>query len=138
MSGNCIFADTSGFFALLDQDDRFHELAVKKWESLFEKHFEIITTDYVRLESWALLQRRLGAEAALCFQDDILPVCQIYHVEEDSFQRTVAQWRIARRKNLSLVDLTSFDCMRQHRIEEALTFDRHFKEQGFRIISSEG
>lgn len=133
MSGNIIFVDTSGFFALLDRDDQFHEAAAKKWEQLFEKRFEMVTTNYIRLESWALIQCRLGAEAALVFQDDILPVCTIHSINEEYFQRSVAQWRIARRKNLSLVDLTSFDCMRHLHIQEALTFDHHFKEQGFKI-----
>ena len=133
MSGNLIFIDTSGFFALLDQDDQFHVAAVNKWRSLYEKKTELITTNYIRLESWALLQRRLGLKAVQSFQDDLLPICTLHDIDEDAFQIAVAQWRIASRKNLSIVDLTSFECMRKHHIQEALTFDHHFVEQGFTV-----
>ena len=136
MNGNIIFADTAGFLAFLDADDDFHSAAVKKWNFLFEEGFKIITTDYVRLESWSLIQRRLGHQAILCFQDDILPICDIHFVGEAGFQQATAQWRIAHRKNLSLVDLTSFACMHRLNINEALTFDRHFLEQGFKITCS--
>ncbi len=136
MSGNLIFIDTSGFFALLDRDDQFHQAALKKWKLLFENRTELITTDYIRLESLALIQRHLGSKAALSFYDHLLPICTLYPVHEETFQIAVAQWRMARRKNLSIVDLTSFECMRKLRIEEALSFDHHFVEQGFTITSS--
>ena len=135
MSGNTIFIDTSGFLALLDADDSFHAAAFKRWHLLFEKRFDLVTTDYVRLESWSLIQRRLGAQAIRSFQNDILPICTIHNVGESGFQQAVAHWNIAYRKKLSLVDLTSFECMRKLNIHEALTFDRHFSEQGFKITS---
>ena len=135
MSGKTIFIDTSGFLALLDADDDFHVAAAKKWHLLFEERFEIVTTDYVRLESWSLIQRRMGPRGVLTFQDDILPICHIHFVNESGFQHAVTQWRIDCRKQLSLVDLTSFDCMRRLHIKEALTFDRHFLEQGFQITT---
>ena len=135
MSGNTIFMDTSGVLALLDADDCFHAAAVKKWKLLFEERFEIVTTDYVRLESWSLIQRRLGYKALLSFQNDILPICDIHDVGEIGFQQAVSHWNIAHRRKLSLVDLTSFECMRKLHIHEALTFDGHFSEQGFEITS---
>jgi len=135
MTGKRAFVDTSGFLALLDADDEFHLPAKTYWEELLRSSAEIITTDYVRLESWALIQRRLGAKAAICFHDSLLPVCRIETVGEQGFDRAVAFWRVAHRKNLSIVDLTSFDCMRHAGIHTALCFDRHFSEQGFEIPS---
>jgi predicted nucleic acid-binding protein len=38
------------------------------------------------------------------------------------------------RRQLSLVDLSSFDTMRRHSITTAFTFDSHFREQGFEVI----
>ena len=136
MSGKTIFVDTSGFFALLDGDDQYHHTALEKWNILFEESAQLITTNYVRLECWALLQSRLGAKAAVAFQDHVLPVCQIYDVSETEFQEAVARWRINYRKKLSLVDLTSFCCMHRLHIREVLAFDKHFIEQGFHIAGS--
>ena len=126
-----IFIDTSAFLAALDKGDRFHENAAKKWSLLANHRSELWTTDYVRLESWSLIQRRLGPQAVMAFQDDWLPLCKIHEVGRDGFERATAQWRIAQRRNLSLVDLTSFDAMRQLAIRTALAFDQHFQEMGY-------
>jgi len=126
-----VFIDTSAFLAALDKGDKFHPAAVNKWSALARGKSELWTTDYVRLESWSLIQRRLGAEAAMAFQDDWLPLCKIHEVGPGGFERAAAQWRIAQRRNLSLVDLTSFDAMRQLAIRTALAFDQHFQEMGY-------
>ena len=126
-----VFVDTSAFLAALDTGDKYHSEAEKRWFALSKSPSELWTTDYVRLESWSLIQRRLGAEAVMSFQDDWLPLCKIHEVGRDGFERAAAQWRIAHRRNLSLVDLTSFDAMRQLAIRTALAFDQHFQEMGY-------
>jgi predicted nucleic acid-binding protein len=126
-----VFVDTSAFLAALDKGDKYHAEAEKRWLALSKSPSELWTTDYVRLESWSLIQRRLGAEAVMSFQDDWLPLCKIHEVGRDGFERAAAQWRIAQRRNLSLVDLTSFDAMRQLAIRTALAFDQHFQEMGY-------
>jgi len=128
------FIDTSAFLAALDKGDRFHEDAAKKWSVLANHRSELWTTDYVRLESWSLIQRRLGPQAVMAFQDDWLPLCKIHEVGSAGFERATAQWRIAQRRNLSLVDLTSFDAMRQLAIRTALAFDQHFQEMGYELL----
>lgn len=128
------FIDTSAFLAALDKGDRFHGEAAKKWSVLADHRSELWTTDYVRLESWSLIQRRLGPQAVMVFQDDWLPLCKIHEVGKDGFERAAAQWRIAQRRNLSLVDLTSFDAMRQLAIRTALAFDAHFQEMGYELL----
>ena len=126
-----VFIDTSAFLAALDTGDKYHGEAEKRWSALSKSPSELWTTDYVRLESWSLIQRRLGAEAVMSFQDDWLPLCKIHEVGRDGLERAAAQWRIAQRRNLSLVDLTSFDAMRQLAIRTALAFDQHFQEMGY-------
>ena len=91
------------------------------------------TSDYVRLEAWSLIQRRLGPEAVLDFRDRLLPLVGIFPVGEEMFDRAAEKWRLARRRHLSLVDITSFDCMRKNGINRAFTFDIHFEEEGFEI-----
>ncbi len=136
MSSNLIFADTSGLMALMDKDDVHHHAAVREWKTYAADNRIMLTTDYVRLECCSLIQRRLGALVLQDFYDKILPVVRITHVGEDGFERAFAQWRIVGRRRLSLVDITSFDSMRQRGISFAFTFDRHFKEQGYTVCSS--
>lgn len=133
MSGNLIFVDTSGFIALMDADDAFHQRSSSAWQKSINEDCTLCTSDYVRLESWALIQRRLGIQAALDFADLILPACEIMQVGDEGFTSSVNEWRLARRRNLSLVDITSFHVMRRHQITKSLSFDAHFAEEGFEI-----
>ena len=75
----------------------------------------------------------MGSAALEDFLDKVLPVAAVIIVGEEGFERAFAQWRIARRRQLSLVDIASFDCMRRQTIFRAFTFDRHFAEEGFVI-----
>jgi len=37
-------------------------------------------------------------------------------------------------RDVSLTDWSSFVLMRRHGFEEAFTFDRHFRQQGFTVV----
>ena len=117
----------------MDKDDNHHLAAVRAWRSYAESHCVLWTSDYVRLETCSLIQRRLGTAALEDFHDKVLPVARVIIVGEDGFERAFSQWRVARRRQLSLVDLTSFDGMRRHSISRAFAFDRHFAEEGFAV-----
>ena len=136
MVGEQIFADTSGFLALMDKDDAHHSAAVREWKNFADNQCVLWTSNYVRLESCSMIQHRLGTAALVDFHDSILPVASIADVGEDGFERAFAQWRLAQLRHLSLVDITSFDCMRRQKIARAFAFDRHFHDQGF-LLSAE-
>jgi predicted nucleic acid-binding protein len=130
-NGDLIFADTSALLALLDADDLNHASAFEEWKKFSECHARLFTSDYVRLESASLIQRRLGAAALCDFHDAFLPLIKILPVGENGFKVAFEKWRLAQRRNLSLVDITSFDCMRREGISRAYSFDKHFSELGF-------
>lgn len=131
MDGDRVYLDTSGVLAFLNAVDEFHRKAVSVWELVLSNGACFVMTDYVRLETWSLVQRRLGTEAVEDFRARILPLCSIVVVGEDGFNRLAAQCHLMRRRELSLVDLSSFDCMRSEGLTHALAFDKHFTEQGF-------
>lgn len=138
MAGESVFGDTSGFLALMDKDDAYHPVAVREWRTYAANNCVLWTTDYVRLESCSLIQRRIGTAALEDFHDKVLAVATVIIVDEDGFERAFAQWRVARRRQLSLVDVASFDSMRRQSISRAFTFDRHFAEEGFAICCEAG
>jgi predicted nucleic acid-binding protein len=126
-----IYVDTSGVLAFLDGDDLHHEKACSAWGQVLEMDAGLIMTEYVRLESWSLIQRRLGLDAVRDFHQTLLPILQIHKVDETTFNLLCQNVLLSKRRKLSLVDLSSFDCMQKHGIEHALAFDRHFEEMGF-------
>jgi predicted nucleic acid-binding protein len=128
------FVDTSAFLAVLDADDENHQNAREKWEELISQNAVLVCSNYILVETFALIQNRLGLEALRAFQEDVVPLLTIHWVNESAHQVGVMGVLAAAKRNLSLVDCVSFDVMRQLGIKSVFAFDRHFKEQGFECI----
>lgn len=129
-----IFIDTSALYAILDADDENHESAKRAWTELVEHEERLVCSNYVLVETFALVQHRLGMEAVRTLQEDILPMLHIEWVDESSHHAGVTAMLTAARRKLSLVDCVSFEVMRQLGIKTAFAFDPHFAEQGFQCL----
>jgi predicted nucleic acid-binding protein len=125
------FVDTSAFLALLDVADDNHARANETIQRLRERQTGLLTTNYVVVELFAVVQRRHGLEAVRDLQTDILPEVGLHWVDETTHHAAIAALLVAGRQTLSLVDCTSFEVMRRLDIRDAFVFDRHFAEQGF-------
>jgi predicted nucleic acid-binding protein len=55
-----IFLDTSALLALLDADDEFHQRASAFYDQLLGEDCELWVSSYVRVETIALVHRRIG------------------------------------------------------------------------------
>lgn len=128
-----LFIDTSAFFALLDHDDAQHPAAKKVWENLLQEGNTLLTSNYVLVECFALMQNRLGLKAVRDFQENILPLIEVEYVDLEMHRAGVSALLAASRRNLSLVDCVSFEVMRTLGVKAVFTFDTHFREQGFSI-----
>jgi predicted nucleic acid-binding protein len=129
-----VFVDTSAFYALLSRDDRYHSRAVALWQTLRSSDEERVSTNYVALEVFALVQRRLGMEAARRLQEDLLPLVRVAWVTEAEHRAAVASVLAAGRRGLSLVDAVSFVAMRRLGATRAFAFDPDFRQQGFEVF----
>lgn len=129
-----VFLDTSAFLAILNRDDNNHSAAKKLWKELLYSENALISNNYVLVESFALIQRRLGTETVRTFQEDILPLINIEWVDAETHRAGVSAFLAASRRKLSLVDCVSFEIMRTLGIKTAFAFDPHFSEQGFNCI----
>jgi predicted nucleic acid-binding protein len=129
-----VFIDTSAFYALMDRSDSYHEKAKKLWSFLLDKNISFKTTNYIIIETLALIQSRLGFEAANLYSGDILSLVDILWVNEPRHNLAFELWLSLGRKKLSLVDCVSFITMRHYSLENVFGFDRHFAEQGFNLM----
>jgi predicted nucleic acid-binding protein len=129
-----IFLDTSACYAILDRDDAHHEEAGKTWRRILDKEEVLITTNYVLVECFALLQNRFGLKAVRDFQENLLPLVRIHMVTVETHRAGVSALLAASRKYLSLVDCVSFEVMRTLGLRNVFAFDSHFKEQGFQTL----
>jgi predicted nucleic acid-binding protein len=128
------FIDTSAFYAVLCADDPNHEAARTTWLELLSQPDDLVCTNYILIESFALIQNRLGMQAVRAFQEDVIPLLGIEWIEATQHQASISALLTAGRRQLSLVDCASFETMRRLGITTAFTFDPHFKEQGFTCI----
>jgi predicted nucleic acid-binding protein len=129
-----IFIDTAGFIAVLDADDAYHTRAAKTWKDILSSEETLVTTNYVLVETCALVQNRFGMRAIKLFQEDIVPVLRIEWIDKTIHHSAMGVMLAAGRKKLSLVDCVSFETIRLLEIRTVFTFDKHFKEQGFICI----
>ena len=129
-----IYLDTSAILAILYDNDAAHQKASEKWLEIARQGDEVICNNYVFIEAFSLLQRRYGLEKARALQEQIEPLINISWVDEDLHETAVNLTLTANRRNLSVVDCSSFETMRRLGIETVFTFDEHFKERGFQVV----
>ena len=65
-----IFLDTSAIYAWADAADPNHPTSVRRLQAILERGEELLTHNYVLVESLALLQSRLGVRAAVKLAQD--------------------------------------------------------------------
>lgn len=129
-----ILVDTSAFLAILNKEDPNNASATELLASFVEDGEELFCTNYILVESYALIQRRLGMDAIRDFQKEILPSIKIVWLGLEEHKHIVARLISDNRRNLSFVDCSSFETLERLGIKSVFTFDRHFREQGFDVI----
>jgi predicted nucleic acid-binding protein len=129
-----VFLDTSALYAVFDADDASHRAVAEAWRDLVASDASLHTTNYVLLELLALLQRRLGVEAVDALNTYLVPFVNVLWIDERLHTQAAAALLGARRRDVSLVDHMSFVAMRRLGLRSALTVDRHFVDQGFRVV----
>jgi len=132
-----IYADTSGLFAALVKNDIMHAKAGPAMERLLEEGYEIHTTSYVLLETMALLQARVGLEAARQFENVLRPLLQVHWVDESLHEKAFKRLELRGTRGVSLVDCTSFVTMEDTGIRYVFAYDEHFSEEGFHLIKKQ-
>jgi hypothetical protein len=134
-----IFLDTSYLQALVDSRDNLHEMTIKMTGKLRE--FRSITSEMVITE---LLN-------ALCSRGEYLRKSAIrltHNLYDDSntiiipqtseqFEQAFDFYQRRLDKGYSLTDCASMQIMRFLGINEILTFDKHFQQEGFKALLRE-
>lgn len=132
---NAVFGDTSAFLALLNAADENHDRADRAFATLRTRKAPVVSTSYVLVETYALIGRRLGADAVSSFRADFAPLIDVVWVDETLHNAGLDLLLDRRKRLLSLVDAVSFVTMRQTNVSEAFAFDPHFEQEGFSIVS---
>jgi predicted nucleic acid-binding protein len=140
MAGREVFVDTSGLYALVDKSDTRHRQAREVVEKLLRAGRRLVVTDYVVTEAVNLANARSGSRVAVRVLDLVEQSAgiRIEWIESARFDKTKAFFRRHADHSYSFTDCSSFVIMRELRLTEALTTDRHFVEAGWRTLLSAG
>jgi uncharacterized protein len=131
-----ILVDSSALYAILDRDDENHRAAKATWVDMLQTDRPVIVTNYIIVETTALVQQRLGIDAVRILCADMLPALDIHWITEDDHEHAQNALLAADRRTLSLVDCSTFHVMRSRLVRNAFAFDPHFREQGFDVLPS--
>lgn len=118
-----LFVDTSIFYAVADRTDTGNATA----KAILMSGEDLITSDHVLVESWRLIQRRLGHQAADDFWGGIRagPV-ELSVVGSVDLEAAWAIGAIYPDQGFSIVDRTSFAVMLRLSVHRAASFDKDF------------
>ena len=129
-----IFVDTSAIYAILSADDPHHGEAAAIWQNLLLNREDLLCTNYIVIETYAIVQNRLGMAAVRALHENAMPLLRVEWISPTQHETAVKIMLASGRRHLSLVDCTSFETMRQLSIHTAFAFDSHFVEQGFECV----
>ena len=126
--------DTSALYALLVRSEQGHAEVSSALDQLLKAGRELVTSNYVLVETDALLQRRIGLDAVHDLDTHLVPLLAVRWVDETQHARGMERMRRSNRRGLSLVDCTSFTLMDAEGIEIALALDQDFAAEGYRVV----
>ncbi len=131
-----LFVDTAGWMACADSADPTHRRAASARDAALEEGKVLITTDYVIDETLTLIRTRLSLAAAEAWWAQLegssrlrwewIGVARAERARDVFFRH--------RDKSYSFTDCTSFVVMKELRLRQVLTTDRHFRKMGFEVL----
>jgi predicted nucleic acid-binding protein len=133
------FVDTSAWFAAANTRDRHHQRA----SELLRKELEFVTSTYVVVETWLLLQSRISFAVAEGFVDHVMSgAATLEHTSMSDIQRAWKLPAVFKDQTFSLVDRTSFVMMERLDISKVISFDADFlvyryganRERAFEVL----
>ncbi len=128
-----LFADTVYWIALTNSFDQYHAKAVEVSSAL--GNCRLFTTEAVLTEFLNALADKgpLVRAAAVEMVEAIMSNSQVTVIPQSrrTFNRSLAFYKARPDKGYSLTDCGSMLLMRERRLSESLTTDRHFEQEGF-------
>jgi predicted nucleic acid-binding protein len=129
-----LFVDTSAFYAILVRTERDHTPVVTAFKRALDRGVGLYTTNYVLVETTALLQDRIGLAPVRDLEERVVPLLKIHWIDEEVHRRALERLVRMDRHQVSLVDAASFVVMEREGITDVLGLDADFTVEGFRLI----
>jgi predicted nucleic acid-binding protein len=128
-----VLLDTSAVFALLNPDDDHHAGAIAIHDSLIRRKVTLVLPNFLLAECHAILNKRLGPQAARGFLNAALQDFAIERVSvEDEWAAHAMLQTVSRLRDLSYFDAVAIVLAQRLGIKDVFSFDRHFALMGLK------
>jgi predicted nucleic acid-binding protein len=131
-----VFADAGYWIAVVNPQDQLHDKALQVSRSL-GPHL-IVTSEMILTEVAASFSdkgnRLRQAVVDLIRSIRANPNSRVVPQTSLQFQDALARFEQCSDKEWSLTDCSSFLIMRELKIDEALAYDKHFEQSGFKAL----
>jgi predicted nucleic acid-binding protein len=130
-----LFVDTSGWIALFDRSDKYHQRARQGFQDVQRQPLLLLTSDYILAETLTHLLYTCGRSVAVEFGEWALSTqhVEVAPIDEETWTAAWQMFQTYHDKSWSFTDCTSFVRMRQRQLWQVLAFDRHFEQAGFQL-----
>ena len=131
-----VFVDTSFVIALINERDQYY-LAAQELVALYDREL-LVTSEAVLFEVGNALSRAYKKEAIQVIETLLESEnVEVVRLTVELFNRAFVLYKKYEDKDWGLVDCLSFIIMEDKNINEVLTFDRHFLQAGFKVLTME-
>lgn len=131
-----VFADTGYWIALVNPDDDLHHKAIEISKTLSSVY--IVTSEMVLTEVLNDFSKRgdFFRQAAIDLIENLIQNHNVSVVPQTSvhFWEGILLYKQRPDKRWSLTDCVSFRIMQEYGIIEALAYDKHFEQAGFKAL----
>jgi predicted nucleic acid-binding protein len=131
---NTFLLDTSYLLALEFAKDQHHSEASAHWNNFAKTPPSMITTALIFHEVTTFFNNRGKHAKAVEIGERLLqsPSVELVHLDETLFQTGWEYFQRHQDKTYSFADCVSFVLMATRGLQDALAFDHHFDQAGFR------
>ncbi|MDD2708233.1 MAG: PIN domain-containing protein [Verrucomicrobiae bacterium] len=130
-----VFIDTGAFLARLLPKDQHHLAASRAWDQLAGMNVSLVSSEAVLLETANFLTRAESGRFAAKWLKVALDSQEIrwLHSHPEDFIEAADYLQKFSDQRISLTDALSMELMRQNKIRQIFSFDRHFPLAGFSL-----
>ena len=125
-----VLVDTTAFLSLLDAGHSQHRFLRDVLALELEADATLVVTNYIVLETFDVVRRRLGVESLRLFAREILPAFDVVWVRPDDHALALEMLLACGPKPPTLVDCTSFVVARRLGLSQCIALDTRFADEG--------
>lgn len=103
-----VLLDTSAIYAVVSPNDQYHQRAAREFSDLVDRGIDLWVSSYVLVETYVLVQRRLGLETLRKVRDAIESVCTVHWIDSEDHEQAWRLWLQRDAAGLSFVDWSTF------------------------------